>query len=106
MSVFLIDKKATREQMISMLSTLEIYVKLAVDVEKRILTGGGELHSDCEEVLLECGSKQENVWGADWIPSANAVTFESMINVRPGQNNFTMQVTDPELKTKIEHIVR
>ena len=27
---------------------------------------GGEMHADCEAVLLEDGSRQEDVWGADW----------------------------------------
>jgi hypothetical protein len=43
-------------------------IKLAVDVEKAILAGGGELHADCEEILLEDGSQQDNLWGADWYP--------------------------------------
>lgn len=65
MNVLLIQEKATQEQMISMLQSLESYIKLAVDVEKTILAGGGTLHADCESVLLENGSKQVDVWGAD-----------------------------------------
>nr|WP_277989900.1 DUF5674 family protein [Phormidium pseudopriestleyi] len=41
-----------------MLETLDDYIKLAVDIERKILAGGGELHADCEAVLLENGSKQ------------------------------------------------
>lgn len=40
-------------------------IKLAVDVTKEILAGGGELHFDCEQLLLDYGSQQENIWGAD-----------------------------------------
>ena len=43
-------------------------MKLAVDLERRILAGGGALHADCEAVLLGAGSRQEDVWGADWVP--------------------------------------
>jgi hypothetical protein len=46
-----------------MLEELGIYIKLAVDVERNILAGGGEYHADCEEALLEDGSRQEDVWG-------------------------------------------
>ncbi|MCX5962535.1 MAG: DUF5674 family protein [Cyanobacteria bacterium] len=35
-----------------MLEALGIYVKLVVDIERKILAGGGELHADCERVLL------------------------------------------------------
>ena len=46
---------------------LEI-LKLAVDIERGILAGGGELHADCEAVLLGNGSKQVDIGGADWYP--------------------------------------
>ena len=39
-----------------MLEMLETYVKLAVDIERGILAGGGAMHADCEAVLLEDGS--------------------------------------------------
>ncbi len=94
MPIHLITEKATVEQMSEMLQALESYVKLAVDIEQKILAGGGTLHSDCESVLLENGSKQENVWGADWITFVEAVTFESLINIRPSQNNFAMELAN------------
>lgn len=81
-------------------------IKLAVDIEQEILAGGGELHADCEQVLLENGSLQENVWGADWYPEVRRVGFESLINIRPRQQNRSMEIKDPVLREKIEIIVR
>ncbi len=92
--------------MLEMSEALETYVKLAVDVEKELLAGGGTLHSDCEAELLENGSEQINVWGADWFPFTQQVTFESLINIRPRQNNFSMEVEDQALRDKIESITR
>lgn len=104
--IHLITEKATKEQMFEMLQSLESYVKLAVDIERKILAGGGELHySDCEGVLLENGSSQENVWGADWLPFTQAVTYESLINIRPRQNNFGLEVQDENLREKIKEVV-
>lgn len=57
-----------------MLQALGSYIKLAVDVRRRMLAGGGTLHADCEAVLLEDGSQQMDVWGADWIPKTQEVT--------------------------------
>ena len=88
-----------------MLESLETYIKLAVDVERGILVGGGKLHSDCEAVLLDNGSVQENVWGADWLPYTREVTFESLINIRPRQNNFSMEIADSNLRERIVPIV-
>jgi hypothetical protein len=69
-------------------------VKLAVDVRRGILAGGGTLHADCETVLLDDGGKQEDIWGADWYPSTQDVTYEALINLRPGQGNFSMEIGD------------
>jgi hypothetical protein len=89
-----------------MQQTLETYIKLAVDVRLGILAGGGALHADCESVLLENGSAQEDVWGADWIPSTQQVTFESLINLRPRQKNFALEIMDPEIRKQVDEIAR
>jgi hypothetical protein len=81
-------------------------IKLAVDVTREILAGGGELHFDCEQLLLDDGSQQENIWGADWYPQTKEVGFESIINIRPRHQNMTMEVRDLQLKARIEKIVR
>ena len=39
--IYLIRDRATQEQTEEMLQTLETYIKLAVDIDRRVLTGGG-----------------------------------------------------------------
>lgn len=51
-----------------MLEELYRIVKLAVDIRREILAGGGQMHADCEAALIEDGSRQEDIWGANWIP--------------------------------------
>ena len=53
-----VRKQATTIEMKEMLETLGGYIKLAVDVKRRILAGGGAMHADCESVLLKEGSQQ------------------------------------------------
>ena len=89
-----------------MLATLETYIKLAVDVRRRIIAGGGGMHADCEAALLEDGSEQADMWGADWVPDSQEVRYESMINIRPKQGNRSMTVGDPKLRETIAAIVR
>lgn len=100
-----IRNQATPKQMADMMETLVTYIKLAVDVRKEILSGGGAMHADCEAVLLDQGCTQEDIWGADWIPSAQEITYESLINIRPRQNNRKMEIEDPGLREKIKRIV-
>ncbi len=102
--IHIIRDRATSEQMREMLEILETYVKLAVDIERGILAGGGAMHADCEAALLEDGSKQEFIWGADWNPSAQQVTFESLINIRPRQNNPSMEILDPKIREQVTEI--
>lgn len=82
MKIHIIRQRATEKEIQEMLEELETYIKLAVDAERKILAGGGEYHADCEEVLLEDGSRQENVWGADWYPDLKRLEFGALINIR------------------------
>lgn len=88
-----------------MLESLGIYVKLAVDTQREILAGGGELHADCEQVLLANGSQQPNIWGADWYPTRQSVGYESIINIRPSAGNGSMEIQDPAIRQQVSTIV-
>ena len=102
--IHIIREHATPQEIQEMLQDLGTYIKLAVDIERKILVGGGTLHADCEAVLLEDGSQQANVWGADWNPASQQVTFESLINIRPRQNNRSMEILDPEIREQVAQI--
>ena len=43
-------------------------VKIVVDVRRRVAAVGGELHADAEQVLLEHGSAQADLWEANYYP--------------------------------------
>ncbi|MGI8409171.1 MAG: DUF5674 family protein [Pyrinomonadaceae bacterium] len=40
------------------------------------------MHADCEAILLDSGSIQENIWGADWVPFTHEVTFEIILQAK------------------------
>ena len=104
--IYLLNSRATKRQIEEMLQTLETYIKLAVDVEMGVLAGGGALHADCEAVLIDDDSQQQNIWGADWIPETQEVRFEALINIRPRQNNRSMTIQDAAIRQRVEQIVR
>ena len=103
--IHLIKGKATPKQKKEMLQALQTYIKLAVDIKKEVVAGGGMLHADCESVLLDNGSKQVDIWGADWIPDSKEVRYEALINIRPRQNNRSMDIKDAKIRKKIKEIV-
>jgi hypothetical protein len=104
--IHLLRSPASRQQMEEMLEALEDYVKLAVDVERGVLAGGGTVHADCEALLLDDGSEQDHIWGADWIPSTQEIRHEALINIRPRQNNPTMGILNPRIRDRIDQVVR
>lgn len=105
--LIIIREPANDEQITQMAETYSgLMIKLAVDVDREVLAGGGELHADCEQILLLDGSVQEFIWGADWYPELKRVGFESLINIRPRQQNRSMEIKNPILREKIETIVR
>lgn len=84
------------------------FVKAVVDLEKEILAVDAELHADLEALLLEQGSKQENLWGINLYPELTGedfVEFDSMINIKPRQNNRGREVESSEVREKIIVVV-
>lgn len=83
-------------------------VKAVIDVERGVMVIGGELHADEEALLLENGSKQENLWGINIYPAkprGQWIEFDSMINLRPSQNNRTRSVDDSNIRDQITRVV-
>ena len=84
-------------------------VRAVVDVEKKVVAVNAELHSDLEALLLERGSKQKNLWGINIYPDIKGdgfIEFDSMINMRPSQNNRSRGIEDKDISKRIIEIVR
>ena len=84
-------------------------IKIVVDVSQEIIALGGEMHADAEEALLKSDSKQEDLWGANIYPDREGdekIEYESLINIRPSQNNNSLDIQDQELKSKIKSIIQ
>ena len=102
----LITSKPTGAELEKAAEDLEGYIKVVVDIEKKILTAGGVRHAEGEELLLKNGSRQENLWGGGFDQETGEVDFDSMINIRPAQNNRSREILSPEIRTKVEEIIR
>ncbi len=82
--------------------------KVVVDIEKKRLALGGELHADAEAFLLASGSHQENLWGANFYPwesSENRIEYTALINIRPALGNRGMEIVNPEIRNQVKKIV-
>ena len=83
-------------------------VKAVVDLKRGVMALGGELHADEERVLLDQGSKQDNLWGINIyhaLPRGEWIEFDSMINIRPSQGNRSRGVDNENLRLQITELV-
>lgn len=87
----------------------ENVIKAVVDIKKEIMAVDSPMHYDCEQLLLENGSNQEDLWGINLYLDSDdiddVVEFDSMINIRPSQNNRTRNVEDKNTQEKIKSVV-
>jgi hypothetical protein len=83
-------------------------LKIVVDIKRNIIAVDAEMHADLEELLLENSSEQEDLWGANLFPERNDekfIEYTSFINIRPAQENRSMEVQNETIKDKILKIV-
>jgi hypothetical protein len=94
----------------SRVTEFEEMLKAVADVKRDILAMDAEMHSDLEALLLENGSEQKDLWGFNLYPlkdktGTDYVEFTSFINIRPSQDNRSMEVMDPEVRSQIISLV-
>ncbi len=84
-------------------------VKAVVDVELGVMVVDADMHADEEALLLEHGSRQRDLWGINLYPgefgTAVFIEFDSMINIRPSQNNRGRSVDDPHARQAVISVV-
>jgi len=82
-------------------------VKYVVDIERRVAAVGGELHSDAEQLLLADGSRQADLWGANYYSGRDredCIEYISLINIRPAQGNRGMDIVDPGIRERVREL--
>ncbi len=82
--------------------------KGVVDVRRGLLAVDAPLHSDLEALLLEDGSRQEDLWGLNLYPAKGGedfIEYTALINIRPGQGNPSMEISDPDIRQAAVKIV-
>ncbi|OGY22955.1 MAG: hypothetical protein A2172_03410 [Candidatus Woykebacteria bacterium RBG_13_40_15] len=104
--LLVISKKAAPEELKKMAEDFDGYIKVVVDIEKEILAGGGERHFDGEQKLLGKGSKQTDLWGGGVDLETREIDYNSIINLRPNQDNPSRDILSKEVRSKFDKIVK
>jgi Protein of unknown function (DUF5674) len=90
-----------------LVARFEDMVKYVVDVERRVIAAGGEMHADAEQALLDSGSRQADLWGANYYPGRGreeCIEYTSLINIRPAAGNRGMELQDAGLRARLREI--
>ena len=108
----LLEKKITIVELQEMANQMfGNLVKAVVDINKKIIVVNAELHSDQESLLIENGSQQQDLWGINLYPEfskedENFIEFDSMINLRPSENNKSRFVENSAIRERIIRVVK
>ncbi len=100
----LITDIVTSEQIQMMRECYISMIKIVVDIRRGILAGGGEMHSDCEQMLLENASEQNDLWGANWYPDDQRLEYEALINIRPTHGNRSISIQSQEIREAVKKV--
>ena len=84
-------------------------IKAVVDIEKEIIAVDAELHADLEGLLIDEGSAPADLWGINFLTDEaeieEFIEFDSLINIRPKQDNRSRYVEDENVRNKILEVV-
>jgi hypothetical protein len=104
--LILITEKAKKEQILQASEDLDGYIKFVVDIDNGNLTIGGDRHFDGEQLLLRNGSLQSNLWGGGYDLKSKMTDYDSIINIRPRDNNPSREVLDMNIRNNINEILK
>lgn len=88
----------TRVEIDQLKEQFEVYIKTVIDVEKKVCSAGMDRHFEGEQILLQQGSDQKNLWGGGLDLEAKEIDFNSFINIRPRDNNTKNEIQSESLK--------
>lgn len=76
----------TKEEIKKLRGKFDTYIKTVIDLNKKICSAGCDRHFESEQILLEKGSKQSDIWGGGIDLETKEIDFNSFINIRPQVN--------------------
>jgi hypothetical protein len=105
----IIDEKITNDRLLEFLvQPFPEMIKFVVDLDRQLIGLGGEFHADAEAILLDQGSKQEDLWGGNLYidkQGKRRIEFSAMINIRPSAGNRSMLVEDERIQERMNQII-
>jgi len=96
----------TEEEIEKLKEVFDVYIKTVIDIGKEICSAGMDRHFEGEQILLNQGSKQSNIWGGGVDLETKTIDFNSFINIRPDDNNTSNEIQDSEIRKIYEKLTK
>ena len=107
--MFIVSKTLKKEELydICTIKMSDDLIKGVVDLGTERIALDAPMHVDLENFLLNDGAEQSNLWGFNLYPDETEgfIEFDSMINLRPWQNNRSRGVDDIKIQEQIKDII-
>lgn len=100
------DEPFTLDEIEKLKEEFDVYIKTVIDIDKKICSAGMDRHFQGEEILLSQGSKQGDIWGGGIDLEVKTVDYNSMINIRPNDNNHSNEIQDEDLRKEYEKLTK
>ncbi len=94
----------TKEEIVALKKQFASYIKTVIDIKTKTCSAGCDMHYDSEKILLEQGSKQPDLWGGGIDLETKIIDFNSFINIRPNDNNFSNEIQDAQIRQEYKKL--
>lgn len=94
----------TKEEIVLLQEKFGSYIKTVIDMKKKSCSAGCDRHFESEKILLDQGSKQEDLWGGGIDLETKTIDENSFINIRPNQGNTSNEIQNEKIRSEFEHI--
>ncbi|MEK7495192.1 MAG: DUF5674 family protein [Patescibacteria group bacterium] len=96
----------TKDDIKKLRELFSVYIKTVIDIKNKTCSAGCNRHFDSEKILLDQGSKQEDLWGGGIDLETKIIDCNSMINIRPKQGNMSNEIQDITKRQEFEKLTK
>lgn len=96
----------TKEEITRLREQFDVYIKTVIDIKRKICSAGCDRHFESEKILLDSGSKQEDVWGGGLDIKTKIIDCNAFINIRPLDKNTSNEIQDSKKRKKFETLMK
>lgn len=98
------NKPYTKAEIGKLRELFDVYIKIVLDVKKKVCSAGCDRHFQSEKILLDQGSIPEDLWGGGIDTETLTVDCNAFINIRPQQGNTSNEIQNQETREKFEKL--